>query len=395
MVSIALVVLLWPAAAAHAQRHERTAVALVVAADAPQDWGWEVRAALRRTRRVDPRAVDPAEPVRDGEAASAAEQLLTATAEAERAFRQADFESCVQRATADERRLAPVLAESRALRSLGALVALAAACELKRGATAVALERANLALALDPALTLDPTRHPPDVAELFENARRTRTAAPSIAVDLSANVPDARFEIDGREVPAHVQIDAGTHWVLARAAGARTAIRPITVVEPGGVALDLQPADAEAARAELATPPRSADLGAGTGRAAAIATGARLACGVTQARPGHVTIMLWQVVGLQVSELGRADAPPPRDAAGWSSLLGSVHSLLRPRPRRGADRSAGAGLPAWVWVAGAAALVAAGTAVTIALWPEEPEDRIRLEPGGSCIGGPCCEWPDC
>jgi hypothetical protein len=367
----------------------------LAAAAAPQDWGWEVRAALRRTRRLDPRAVDGAVPSRTREDAGVDEQVLTATAEAERAFRQADFDACVQRATADERRLAPILAEARALRRLGALVALAAACELKRGATAVALERANLALALDPALVLDPSRHAPDVAELFENARRARTSATPITVELSANVSDARFEIDGREVPIHLQIAAGTHWMVARAAGARTGIQPITVVEPGEVVMELQPADADDARAELATPPRSAELGAGTGRVAAIATGARLACGVSQVRAGRVSIVLWQVVGLQVSELGRGDAAAPRDAAGWSALLGRVHELLRPRARRGAERTARGGLAPWVWVAGAAVLVAAGAAVTLALWPEEPQDRVRLEPGGACFGETCCEWPDC
>jgi len=393
-VGIGFVVLLWPAAGALGQGRPRTPVALVVAADAPQDWGWEVRAALRRTRRLDPRVVEAASPPNLSEPENVDEQILAATANAERAFRQADFEACVQGASGDERRLAPILAEEGALRRLGALVALAAACELKRGATAVALERANLALALDPALVLDPARHPPDVGELFERARQERSAAAPIAVQLRANVPDAHFEVDGRAVPAAVELAAGTHWVLARAPGTRTTLRPIAIAEPGEFVLDLAPADAGAARAALATPPRSRELDAGTARTASIATGAGLTCAVGQARPGRVSIVLWQVVGLQVSELGRADAPAPGDAAGWSALLGGVHESLRPRARR-TPRPSGGGLSPWVFVAGAAVLVAAGTALTIALWPEEPQDRIRLEPGGGCFGGECCVWPDC
>jgi hypothetical protein len=371
-------------------RRSRTPLTLVVAFDAPRDWGWEVRAALRRTGRVEPRTVPTSRQAPGGTGAT--DELQRALVDTERSFRQADFGACVQGASDAEQRLARPLAEARLLRQLSALVSLWAACELKGGAMEVARERASLALALDPDLALDPARFPPDVAELFDQARAARVTE-ALPVALRANLPDARFELDGREASGALALPIGTHYLVARARGARTAFRKLEVTEPGDLSLALEPADAELARSQIVPEARAQDLDDGHLRAVAIADGTSRILTVAETRPGRVEIVLRQVVGLEVSELGRAEGRAPGDAPGWSRLLGRVDEALEPPRGRAPPRTSGGNW--WIWAAGAAVLVAAGTAVTIALLPEEPVDRLKFEAGGACVGGVCCVFPDC
>ncbi|MBI2897414.1 MAG: hypothetical protein HYY06_27900 [Deltaproteobacteria bacterium] len=381
----------WSSAPPEARPDERERITVVAGSDVPRTWVWELRAALRRTRRVVPVELGPATgPVAPS---SAREELSAAAAEAERRFRQADFEGCVATTSEAERRLALPLAEQGLLRELSGLASIAAACEIKRGATQVAMDRASLALALDPDLVIDPARNPPDVADLFAEAHRARASASTVHLELDAGLPDARFFVDGRDAGRSVDLPPGPHYVAARARGTRLTSRPIAVTGPDRIVMELEPLAAEAARLEIGAVPRSAALDAPLARAVALASGASRVLTVAVEPRGQIVLVLRGVDGLAVTELGNARARAPGEPAGWSGLLGALHASLRPAPPPRRPPSASGGT-FWLWAAGAAAVVAAGTAITLALVADEPVvDNYELRPGGACIFGACCPWP--
>ncbi|MBI2896060.1 MAG: hypothetical protein HYY06_21050 [Deltaproteobacteria bacterium] len=379
--------------AARAQQSSPTRVTILAGSDCPQTWTWELSAALRRVENARPHVLSPRTvgPVaRRDTQATLRDRLHASMAAAERAFRQADFEECVAGARVVDADLVPRLAEQGLLAELPPFLSIAAACELKRGAPRLALERILFALAIDPGLSFNADRYPPDVAGLIDEGRSSQASVAPLEIVPDPNVPDARVEIDGRPVTLPpdrtVMLPPGPHALVARARGAATLVRPLSVAGAGRVALELTPADPSSALAQIGGGLRSADLDDSAARAAAAADGSTIVLIIRRAERGtsgvggaRVEVVLRQVVGLAVSQLGRASSPEPEDAAAWSRLLDRVHSSLRAPDSRSVT---GSGVTWWPWAAAGAVVVAAG-AIVLAVLLDEPE-RAQLVPGGLC-----------
>jgi hypothetical protein len=111
---------------------------------------------------------------------------------------------------------------------------------------------ARQALAIDPALAVDPTRHPPTLAARVERARGAMERCP---FPLSVSPEGALVGLDGRPAtrpPA--EVPCGRHWLLLEAPGHRRTARAVladAALPPEPVALALAPAAALA----LPSPP--------------------------------------------------------------------------------------------------------------------------------------------
>lgn len=103
-----------------------------------------------------------------------------------------------------------------------------------------AAEAARQALAIDAALSVDPTRHPPTLAARIDAARGAATRCP---FPLAISPPDARIAIDGAPAgPAPTEVGCGRHWVRVDAEGHEPIARAVLAdaalpVEPVALAV--------------------------------------------------------------------------------------------------------------------------------------------------------------
>lgn len=101
---------------------------------------------------------------------------------------------------------------------------------------------ARQALAIEPSLAVDPTRHPPTLAARVERARGSVARCP---FPLSLRPEGTRVVLDGRPATSPPdEIPCGRHWLLLEAPGHRSLARAVladAALPPEAVALALAP----------------------------------------------------------------------------------------------------------------------------------------------------------
>lgn len=133
------------------------------------------------------------------------------------------------------------------------LFLVAARVRLAAGDPEAARAAVREALAIDPALVVDPARHPPTLVALAD-AERASVRACEVVVDVDP--ADAALRVDGAAIDAPpTTLPCGEHWITARRDGYAPASRRVglTLAETTAVSLQLT-LDPAAALAEAGAP---------------------------------------------------------------------------------------------------------------------------------------------
>ncbi|HUS66804.1 MAG TPA: PEGA domain-containing protein [Kofleriaceae bacterium] len=171
---------------------------------------------------------------------SAEERVRSALQRAHLRLRRFDFAQ-VQQLLDEARAAAGALPPSAEGRALAAEVGLREAeVALVAGDVAAQMRGMSLALAIDPALKLDPAREPPTLVQLLEHVRAERGSRARLNVRVETTPPGARLFVAGEwrgETPLMVDLVQGPHVLWLSRDGYRA--RAERVVASAGVAVEV------------------------------------------------------------------------------------------------------------------------------------------------------------
>ena len=251
------------------------------------------------------------------------------------------------------------------------------------------------------ALRIDPdfsaSTYPPDAQIALEEnrAKLPRRFILRVAVD----PPDSEVRVDGRSAAGSIAVLAGTHQVVARRKGLRTAIRTIEMTADSEASLELSPALAPAGDAAIAgwtgaepavpEPSSLAQLATAAGADAILVVAARAGSPEIRARiwsngtkaaspafradPSGAVPGLggWALPFLVPAKIAATLAPAPKPPSVVAARAPIAPTSAAPRKKRGL-----------LWVGlGVAGLVLAGGAVAVA----SGKDKTTIDPSRTAV----------